>query len=260
MPHPSVVHSMRSSGTLADRKAITLDLWYTLVYLPPAERLRYERRRRQLWAEALEASGLSRTRSRLEARRVDRACRADELLGHTPPLEQRAEGLAKEVSAPLDIPGLMEDLEQELLSAGVRLAPGLPGPLERFGAAGIRLGIISTISHETAKATRRLLAELALAPLVSSIVLSAEIERAKPDPEPFEKCLRELSTAAAVAAHIGDQFSDVRGAVGVGMQPVLYSGLQRWAPPHVRANHIEDPHAVPLADWAQAPSLFGLEG
>jgi beta-phosphoglucomutase-like phosphatase (HAD superfamily) len=237
---------MRSSGTLVGRKAITLDLWYTLVYLPPDKRLRYERRRRQLWAEALEASGLSRTRSRVEARRVDRACRADELLGHTPPLEQRAEGLAKEVSVPLDIPSLMEDLEQELLSAGVLLAPGLPGPLERFG--------------ETAKATRRLLAELALAPLVSSIVLSAEIERAKPDPEPFEKCLRELSTAPAVAAHIGDQFSDVRGSEGVGMQPVLYSGLQRWAPPHVRANHIEDPHAVPMAEWAEAPSLFGLEG
>lgn len=62
------------------------------------------------------------------------------------------------------------------------------------------------------------LAELDIAPLVDTVVTSAEAGAAKPDPEIFLLALRRLGVRPERALHVGDEQVDEEGALAAGMQ------------------------------------------
>lgn len=92
-----------------------------------------------------------------------------------------------------------------------------PG-FERLREQGLRIGLISNWDKRLAG----LFDGLGLAPLVDTIVSSAEVGLHKPDPRIFELALDRLGVSAEHTAHVGDhQYADILGAEAVGMLPVL---------------------------------------
>ena len=83
---------------------------------------------------------------------------------------------------------------------------------------GLTLGLISNMDGTG----EQLVEDMRLTPYVDVVVTSGEVGAAKPHPPIFREALRRAGVDAANAMHVGDQLrSDVRGAQGAGIQPVL---------------------------------------
>ena len=90
--------------------------------------------------------------------------------------------------------------------------------LERLRARGLRIGLISNWDRRLAG----LMDGLGLAPLLDTIVCSAEVGLHKPDPRIFELACERLGVTAAQSAHVGDHhYADILGARAAGLRPVL---------------------------------------
>ena len=90
--------------------------------------------------------------------------------------------------------------------------------LEVLRSQGLTLGLISNMNRDGAELTR----ELGLAPYLDFAVTSIEVGAEKPHPPIFLAALEKAGAAPHEAVHVGDQLtSDVEGARGVGINPVL---------------------------------------
>jgi putative hydrolase of the HAD superfamily len=127
----------------------------------------------------------------------------------------------------------LADVEDALLGA-VRFRPyaEVPEVLARLRARGARLAVVSNwdISlHDVLERT-------ALRPLVDTVVISATLGVAKPDPAIFATALERLGTTADGALHVGDSVeADVEGARAAGIEAVLVVRDGAQAPAGVRA-------------------------
>ena len=93
--------------------------------------------------------------------------------------------------------------------------------LDRLAGWGIRLGIVSNI-WLSGPIVREHLQGMGLARYFHSVVLSSELGKIKPHPEPFRQSLAELGVQPQQAWFVGDNpHADVAGAASVGMHPVL---------------------------------------
>jgi putative hydrolase of the HAD superfamily len=95
--------------------------------------------------------------------------------------------------------------------------PGARRACRELRAAGLRLAVVSNWDvglHDH-------LARLGLAALVDTVVASADVGVAKPDPAIFVEALRRLGVAAEHAVHVGDgpEDADGAGAAGVRFEP-----------------------------------------
>lgn len=89
---------------------------------------------------------------------------------------------------------------------------------QRLRDRGLKLGIISNWDRRLV----RLMDGLEIAPLLDSVISSADVGLRKPDPRIFELACEELDVAPEDAAHVGDHhYADVLGARAVGMHAVL---------------------------------------
>ena len=90
--------------------------------------------------------------------------------------------------------------------------------LELLKSRGLTLGMISNINRDSAEMTESLGLEKHLDFAVTSVEVGAE----KPHPPIFLAALDRAGAQAHEAVHVGDQISsDVEGARGVGIKPVL---------------------------------------
>lgn len=90
--------------------------------------------------------------------------------------------------------------------------------LKRLRGQGLTLGLISNIHQDGDD----LADSLGLLPHLDFTVTSMEVGAEKPRPPIFHKALEKAGAAPEEAVHVGDQLaSDVEGAVGVGIKPVL---------------------------------------
>src|SRR5215211_4894520 len=121
---------------------------------------------------------------------VDAAALAD--------LRRRCAAVVREslgTSLPLD-----DVLEALLAAIRFRAYPEVPGVLERLRAGGARLAVVSNWDvslHDVLERT-------GLRGLVDTVVISAELGVAKPDPAIFRAALGRLGAAAEGAVHVGD--------------------------------------------------------
>ena len=90
--------------------------------------------------------------------------------------------------------------------------------LQRLREQGLTVGLISNIHQDGDE----LADSLGLLSHLDFTVTSMEVGAEKPKPPIFHKALEKAKAAPEEAVHVGDQLtSDVDGAVGVGIRPVL---------------------------------------
>ncbi len=83
---------------------------------------------------------------------------------------------------------------------------------------GLTLGLISNINRDI----NQLLEALRLSPYLDFAITSREVGAEKPHPPIFLAALERAQVEPGEAIHVGDQYtSDVQGARGVGINPVL---------------------------------------
>lgn len=232
-------------------------MWFTLLYLRPSDQRALERARRTVWAAPLRAAGVSRERALRAAARLEAWAAAQESRGWTPRIEEQADWLAHALKVRVSGRDVGEALDSRLLTAPVRVAPGAIRSLERLREEGIRLGIVSNLLHETPEGLRKLLERRGLLSLFDHTVLSSEHPWAKPRPEPFRLAMAGLGASAETGAHVGDLLYDVIGARRAGLRPVLFTGLHRLEPMHLRRLVTQvDPAVERLTRWANLPQLL----
>ena len=234
-------------------RALTADVWFTLLYLRPRDQRWLEAGRAAVWARPLVSAGLRSWAANDWVARMQRWASRAESLGRAPTIEAQAGWLARQAGEPVDANAVGEELDTLVLAARVRVADGVTDALGKLRDEGLSLGIVSNVLHETARGARRLLDAAELAPYFRTIILSSEHPWSKPRPEPFRAALRELGVRADAAVHVGDLAYDVRGARRAGMAPILFTGLHRWEPSHLRALASDvDPSVPRLRRWADA--------
>lgn len=100
--------------------------------------------------------------------------------------------------------------------------PGVAAALGQLKDAGLRLGLCT---NKPERATRLLLAALALEPLFAVIVGGDTLEGVlKPDPRPLQHALKGLGATAERAVMVGDSLIDVQSARAAGMRVLVRRG------------------------------------
>jgi HAD superfamily hydrolase (TIGR01549 family) len=102
--------------------------------------------------------------------------------------------------------------------------PQATGLLEMLRRRGFRIGAVSDW-EETLPV---LLAELALAPYMDALAVSAIVGVTKPSPRLFQHALRRMDVLPEQALHVGDWYAlDVCGARAAGMDALLFDHQRR---------------------------------
>lgn len=235
-------------------EALTVDLWYTVIYPTPEVRNAIERARRAVWAEGLRENGCSTRRAETWAARIERAAEEAELEGWSPPWEERVDRWSRRIGVPLDASRLAEEFVARVPLNRVRVAPGAEKTLDRLRRRGFRLAIVSNVTHEPPQAIRGILTAHKLDRRFDTVVLSTDVGRAKPRREPFRRALTELAAAPGRTVHIGDSPVDFQGARGAGIRPLLYTGLNRWKPENLRKAYRPWMRgALKVSRWEEVP-------
>lgn len=266
------------------RRAVTFDLWYTLIYLEPDEQEAYL----QELADGLgglasswpPARGSSRGAS--SSRETDpvaafwetfRACVAEGARGRSVSIREQGRRVAARLGRRAD-----PDAYYRLVSGIVRrqplkATPGARAALRELRARGWRVGLISNTVGEPGTALRRRVRALGLGPSIQAWAFSDELPWTKPAPQIFRYALRALGSSPDRAAHVGDGGSDVVGARRAGFRaPVRFEGAPAYSPtyrelfgagagPGPRARfRVAELEALPdLLESAVAPPATGRE-
>lgn len=231
-------------------RVLTTDLWYTVVYARPRDQRELTYLREQVWMAPLLRSGFSRARARQEVRRMDAWGIVHEARGHTPSIPEQATWLGRSTGVRISGPEVAETLDATIAKSPIRLAPGVERVLRRLRDRGVRLGLVSNLLHETGAGARRLLDSFGILENYSVLVFSDEHPWSKPRPEPFRYALSQLGAAPKEAAHVGDLSYDVIGSRRAGMGSILYTGLHRWEPTHLKdLARVTDPSVVRAGRW-----------
>jgi HAD superfamily hydrolase (TIGR01549 family) len=211
---------------LADLKAITLDLWGTILYPKDAEE-KIERRRAMVLESLLEA-GLEIDVPSLRAAYRGAHKIIEESIGKEfkdlgPP--GRWAILTQQLGLPPDavpysrIAAAYEDLTLEFLPP---LMPGVAEAIERLHGK-YHLGLICNTGYTGGKVLREVLKQHGLHDYFRLLVFSNEFGWLKPDPRIFHHTLEYLQAEPAESVHVGDlEELDVAGARAAAMFAARY--------------------------------------
>lgn len=227
--------------------AVTLDVWYTLLYQTAAERRAYEAARRAAWTVPLEAAGVEPARAEAAVTSLVREAKRREALGHSFTVRDQGRWLARRLAVSFDARSASRALDRAVDSVACEVAPGALEMIDRLRGAGTRLALVSNILYENPRPVRRLLRRVGLVPTIPVTVLSCEVGSAKPSPRPIAIALERLRVPPAGTLHIGDRPGDIESAWRAGAGAAHFSGLRRfWPAAHGRT--IPPP-------WDRAPVL-----
>jgi putative hydrolase of the HAD superfamily len=217
-------------------KAITFDLWYTIVIDDSDETKRAEHvlptkveaRRKSFNAE------VSQHHPTLEAAKIDAAWEAaNAWFRHCWKVEHHTPGIAERVSRAFDVlqvaptPGfdaLVAHLGEMEVEIPPDLVPGIQACLEALKGQ-YKIGIVSDAIVTPGSGLRKILENHGLLDYFDCFVFSDEAGAAKPDRKVFDVAAAGLGVAVEEIAHIGDrEGNDIAGPLGVGAKAVLYTG------------------------------------
>ena len=106
---------------------------------------------------------------------------------------------------------------------GLALFDDVIPTLKRLTRFGVVTGLISNINRGSAE----LLQTLGLIDYIGFAITSKEVGAEKPNAAIFEAALAAAGTTPSQTVHVGDQYlSDIVGALGVGIQPILIDRYQ----------------------------------
>ena len=90
--------------------------------------------------------------------------------------------------------------------------------LQGLKAQGLTLGLLSNLNRDMGELAQR----LGVKPYLDFWVTGEDVGANKPHPPIFQAALKKARVVPSQALHVGDQYhSDVRGALGVGIKPLL---------------------------------------
>lgn len=215
---------------------VTLDLWHTLVYLPPDAEERYMDQQMELAATVLyDAPGLPGAPShpRPELRRIFEGVYAEAVRSahdgrSVPPAAQlvRAAGLAGRVARP---DNYLAGLERLLAATPFQTGPHALSVVRALAEGGRRTAVISNTVGEPGAMFRPILRSLGFDGSIGEYVFSDELPWTKPDPAIFREALRRLGVDPQRAVHVGDGWSDIEGARRASLRAgILFTGLQQY--------------------------------
>ncbi len=253
---PATVGGPGHLGSDGPRRAVTFDLWYTLLYLRRSEQRRVAAARRRVWTAPLLRLGLSRPQSLRALQETETWGEAAHARGRAPSVPRHAAWLARRLGVVLPVEEIVEELDRLIRAADVRTAPGGREAVRSLRRSGVKTGLVSTVMNESGDATRELLSQHGLAAELDVVILSCERGFSKPRPEPFREVMRALGASAASSAHVGDDRYDIEGARAAGLFPFLYTGLERYRPvPPLRPPAREVRAAQVVDRWERFPAL-----
>jgi FMN phosphatase YigB (HAD superfamily) len=216
--------------------AVTIDLWHTLLYLPPDLEERYMARQLTFGREVLEESPRLPGSPNLTEAELGRAFERAyvgavqaSLRGKTITPAEQILAAAKETGRAADPEEYLSRLKAEVETTEFRPAPGAVDLLSDLEEGGYHLGLISNTVGEPGALFRPILSEMGFDRYLETMVFSDEHPWTKPAPELFELALANLRTASSEAVHVGDGWSDLEGARRAGYRgAVLFTGLQSY--------------------------------
>lgn len=213
-------------------RAISFDLWETLITDTPDVSREQERLRMSRLEEILTARGHGAVADRIE--RAYRALwhRCQELywsVDRDVPCRRQIEHFLEELE--LDIASFddetLAELEHAYAMAAVEIPPHVvrhaPEMLDELKSRGYGIGLISNTGRTPGYALREILARLGLARSIDVMVFSNEHGVCKPQASIFEELRRGLGVGYPEMMFVGDNlYVDVHGAQRCGMRGVYF--------------------------------------
>ncbi len=222
-------------------KAVTLDLWGTLLVDSPASDDRYKRQRLAGIEAVLKTGGVGVALRDLD-RAYDEGGRRLARIWQTwrdVPLSQHVRTLLEELDP--DLPGrlapeIVEALSHAYASPALVVPPapddGARSALESLARRGLALGVVSNTMRTPGDVLRQILERFGLLRYFGVLTFSDECGIRKPDPEIFLLTLRQMNVSPEAAVHVGDDLVlDVEGARDAGLRVIRVSGDGRAAGP-----------------------------
>jgi putative hydrolase of the HAD superfamily len=217
-------------------RAVTFDLWHTLLYLAPDAEDEYMRRQIEIAVDALRALPSERNGPTLPDSRLRTAFEHEYLSavgaageGRSVPPEEQFRRAARAVHRQARTAGYLDALKRLVEATGFRVAPGAKGMLQELHESGFRIGVISNTVGEPGAYFRPRLRTLGWDRWIQLYTFSDEHPWTKPAPEIFRTTLHELGVEPDSAVHVGDGPSDLDGARRAGLRAgILFSGLQEY--------------------------------
>jgi putative hydrolase of the HAD superfamily len=211
-------------------KAVTFDLWQTLIVDTPAGLRRAREERVRGLRAVLETAGIRVDEARVDAAYDAVGVRLEDLWVTRRDLGSRGQvrWLLEEVGLDGRIPSegaVMDALDEAyclpILTALPVTNDGAGEVLAALRASGLMLGLICNTGRTPGRMLRQVLHRLGLAAFLTVQQFSDEVGLRKPHPEIFRRTLAALEVAPSEAVHIGDDITtDVAGARGVRMRAV----------------------------------------
>ena len=211
-------------------KAVTFDLWQTLIQDTPEGLRRARAGRVRGVHEVLARHGMGVDLSRVDEAYDRVGDRMESLWASQQDVGSRGQvrWLLEAVGLESQVPSqgtVLDELDDAyclpILSALPVTNEGAAEILETLSRRGLRLALICNTGRTPGRMLRLVLDRLALAPYLLVLTFSDEVGLRKPHPEIFRRTLSALGVASEEAAHIGDDITtDVAGARGIGMRAV----------------------------------------
>ncbi len=223
-------------------KAISFDLWETLITDTPALSREQERLRLTRMEQILAESGYAALADRIEHAYRALWHRCQELYWSADrdvPCRTQIEHFLDELELQVKDEPTLAALEDAYAHAAVEVLPAVvDGAAETLGelkSRGFSVGLISNTGRTPGYALRRILEELGLAPSIDVMVFSNEHGFCKPVTSIFEELRRGLDVAYEEMVFVGDNlYADVHGAQRLGMRGIHFVPEKRGtavAPP-----------------------------
>ncbi len=247
-------------------RAVLLDLWHTLEFLPPDAEEEYMLAQLDTMARVV-ASWPRSPRARHPVLRDPRRAVAEAQA-------EAAEASRRGISIPLTVQGmhaarrlgrtaqpleLVRAIVELLDRTAFELTPGALDALSSLRTEGFRIGVISNTVGEPGEALQRHLERVGIGQFVDAWAFSDQLPWTKPAPEIFWHCLGVLGVSRDRAIHVGDGWSDLVGAQAAGLRAgVLFTGAQNYG---ARYRQVFAPPAPELetAEY-RIPALSELPG
>src|SRR5262249_62515 len=209
---PPHLRAERRAGRVTIR-GVTVDLWGTLLFEPPASDDRHRPRRLADFEAILGAAG-----GRVEPEALERAYRdAAGFLGQLGrqnrdvPVEDHVRAILVNLGPgwPRQLPGavfrdLVEAYARPALLAPPGVDTGARDALAALARRGYRLGLVSNTMRTPGRVLRELLRQYELLPFFAHLTFSDECGIRKPEPEIFYRTLQAVGVAPTEAVHVGD--------------------------------------------------------